>query len=383
MKKGLFFCLLTLFCLEILIAGNPKTIMLVLGSDKRDILETRTQLAYKLYQIQPIDKIIVSGGCGAHASSICEASLMFDGLVKRGVDSTKIYKEENAKSTVQNYVYSRILKDESNQNIIQHGDTVFVVSDHWHAISVASRLKKYDGVQAKFFIEGDILPKVEDKLDYVSIMNGELDNSVFIRKALWLTPQISWKHNDLTNYVMDSIVYSVNDRENKILIERSRDDVFKQLGQGSNTKEWSFIDNGKSWFVKIADNIFEVDKVSFKASKKFLWNDMIHHLPKKWLINGYNTGFIMDNKLILFSNDAVLVAVKKGRNYVFEREGTADEIIKNWPFSWGKSNVAGTALDQENKRIVLYRNREYLYLDNFLNVIQQPVKLNVKWVNSQ
>lgn len=381
MKKGLFFCLLTLFCLETLIAGTPKTIMLVLGSDKPDVLETRIQLAYKLYQIQPIDKIIVSGGCGAHASSICEATLMFDGLVKRGIDSTKIYKEENAKSTVQNYVFSRVLKDEFNQNIIQKGDTVFVVSDHWHAISVASRLKKYDDVQAKFFIEGDILPKVEDKLDYVSIMNGESDNNVFVRKALWLTPQVSWKTNGATNYVMDSMVYCVHD--NKILKEGYRDDIFKQLVPKSNTEDWTFIDSGKSWFVKISDNLFEVDKISFKVSRMFRWSDMIKDLPSKWLINGYNTGVIVGNRLILFSNDAVLFAVKKGRNYVFEKEGPAKELINNWPFSWGKSNVVGVSLDKENKRIILYRNREYLYLDNSLNVIQQPVKLNVKWVNNQ
>src|SRR5690606_40085000 len=57
---------------------------------------------------------------------------------------------------------------------------------------------------AKFFIEGDLNPKENDKLDYVSIFNGELDNERFIRNALWLTPQVSWENNDNTYYLMDS-----------------------------------------------------------------------------------------------------------------------------------------------------------------------------------
>src|SRR5690606_14468075 len=133
MYKLLLISLLILFSLHVSMASSPKTIMLVLGSDNPEILATRIQIANRLYKVQNIDKIIVSGGCGAHKSSICEASVMYNGLVQLGIEASKIYTEENAKTTVQNYVFSRVLKDEYGSNVIQQGDTVLVVSNHWHA----------------------------------------------------------------------------------------------------------------------------------------------------------------------------------------------------------------------------------------------------------
>ena len=187
MKVTLFICLLSIFPFTWNFAARPKTIMLVLGSADSVVLEKRIQIANRLHKTQHMDKIIVSGGCGAHASSICEASRMYNGLVALGVDASKIYKEENAKTTIQNYVFARLLRDESAQKIIQSGDTVFVVSDHWHAIAVAARFNTYDNVYARFYIEGDLKPKENDKLDYGSILHGEENNETFIKKALWLT----------------------------------------------------------------------------------------------------------------------------------------------------------------------------------------------------
>src|SRR5690606_20043025 len=133
--------------------SDPKTIMIVLGSDNPTILSERIEVAYRFEKERSVDKIIVSGGCGAHGSTICEATIMAEGLIKRGVDSKKIYKEENSKTTIQNYVFSRALEDEKGQRIIQPCDTVYVVSNHWHAMSVAARFEKFDDVVAYFHIE--------------------------------------------------------------------------------------------------------------------------------------------------------------------------------------------------------------------------------------
>jgi hypothetical protein len=380
MNKLLFICLLILFSLHEGMASSPKTIMLVLGSDNPEILATRIQIANRLYKVQHIDKIIVSGGCGAHKSSICEASIMFDGLVKLGVEPSKIYKEENAKTTVQNYVFSRVLKDEYGSNIIQQGDTVFVVSNHWHAVSVAARLKKYDAVHAKFFIEGDISPKENDKLDYVSIFNGELDNDKFIRNALWLTPQVSWKSNDNTYYLMDSTVYEVNDGKVVNIIQRS--DVFNDPKISSQTGAWSFIDNGNTWYIKTLDKMYVVNKSNMKVKEILSWDNFVDNIPNNWRTNGFNAGLILKDKLVLFSNNAVLVADKRDNKFVFQKQGEAEQVIAQWPFSWGKSNVSGVYYQNNSQEIHLYRNREYLKLDKQLNIIQEPLKLNVKWVNN-
>ena len=175
--------LLTVFC-------HSKTIMLVLGSADPNVLQERVHNALRLYKIQPFDDIIVSGGCAAHGSNICEATSMFDQMTAGGIPADKIHKEENAKTTVQNYIFSRALENDLGEKIIQKGDTVFVVSDHWHAISVAARLERYDGVIGRFYIEGALQPKAKDKLDYSDIFNGETDNEKFIAKGSWLTPML-------------------------------------------------------------------------------------------------------------------------------------------------------------------------------------------------
>src|SRR5690606_32080411 len=132
----------------------PHTIMLVLGSANPEILTHRTEVAYRLYRLQPFDKIVVSGGCAAHASSICEATMMHDQLVAIGVPSSIIHNEENSKTTVQNYIFSRKLRDEQDELVIQPKDSLYVITDHWHASAVAARYAQNDGVVERFFIEG-------------------------------------------------------------------------------------------------------------------------------------------------------------------------------------------------------------------------------------
>jgi len=55
--------------------NDTRTGMLVLGSANLNTLKVRVAIAYELYQSgKTFDYIIVSGGCGAHGSTICEAS---------------------------------------------------------------------------------------------------------------------------------------------------------------------------------------------------------------------------------------------------------------------------------------------------------------------
>src|SRR5690554_6445481 len=134
MKYRLFITVFSILFFSIGVVANndkakPKVGMLILGSDHLQTLEERVTLGYQLYTSDiSFDYIIVSGGCGAHGSSICEASEMFDLLAKKGVPKEKIFKEEKSKNTVQNYVYSRLLRNSDGSKLIQPGDSLYVVS---------------------------------------------------------------------------------------------------------------------------------------------------------------------------------------------------------------------------------------------------------------
>ena len=91
-----------LFILIVLVLGNSraaehKNILLLLGSADPEVLARRVDVAAQLYRIRPMDAIVVSGGCGAHGSKICEASSMALQLVSRGVPAALIFKEENSR----------------------------------------------------------------------------------------------------------------------------------------------------------------------------------------------------------------------------------------------------------------------------------------------
>lgn len=162
--------------------GRPavRTGILILGSHNKSTLAARVALGHELYS-SPLsfDYIIVSGGCGAHGSSFCEASEMTRQLTMMGVPPDKIFKEENSKSTVQNYCFSRELKANDGTPVIQKGDSLYVVSNHWHAIPVAARFSTYDSVHAVYYIKGDILPSAKDKTDYTNIYDNGLNSELF------------------------------------------------------------------------------------------------------------------------------------------------------------------------------------------------------------
>ncbi|MDG3582999.1 YdcF family protein [Galbibacter pacificus] len=159
---------------------HQRTGMLVLGSADVPTLKNRMNVALKLYNTpEKFDYIIVSGGCNAHHSGFCEATEMAEILKENHVPEAIIHKEEKSQSTIGNYCYSRSLKDESGKKVMQEGDVVFVVSNHWHAFSVAGCLQVNDKMNAKYYIEGSINPKETDKLDYTDIFKRCTEDANF------------------------------------------------------------------------------------------------------------------------------------------------------------------------------------------------------------
>lgn len=364
--------LCTVFC-------QPKTVMLVLGSADPKVLDERIQIALRLYKIQAFDDIIVSGGCAAHGSSICEASRMFDQMRASGIPEKIIHKEENAKTTVQNYIFSRVLKDESGKRIMQPGDTVFVVSNHWHAVSVAARLQKYDGVVARFFIEGSQQPKETDKLDYVNIFNGEPDNEKFIAKGTWLTPDAVWSTKDSIYYLSDNLLYVSNPDNTSYSVKKvsSERDVLKSIAL---EKDLHFIDNGNQWIIWNGSKLQHVDKSTGEKVASYDWHELLRNAPESWK-HSMNTGFIQEGTLYLFSDSKLLIANKRGKYFDFVTESSADQYFKSWPFGWGKGNVNAASINEEKNEIQLYRNMEVLTLDLKNRTVKQVKPLRLKWVN--
>ncbi len=158
---------------------NSRTGILILGSNHIPTLNERLNSGYKLFKsIEDVDYIIVSGGCDAHDSGFCEASEMKQLLENKGVSENLIYKEEKSKSTFQNYCYSRILKDEAGNLLILPGDSLYVVSNHWHAIPVAARFREYDKVNAQYYIVGEITPKPTDTVNYGKIYSEQTSDCI-------------------------------------------------------------------------------------------------------------------------------------------------------------------------------------------------------------
>ncbi len=380
MKQLLWIALCWIWGINAGIARNPKTIMVVLGSDNPTVLAERIEIAARLYHIQPLDKIIVSGGCGAHGSGICEATAMQEGLTARGIDTKKIYKEENAKTTVQNYVFSRILRDENDQRIIQPGDTVFVVSNHWHAISVAARFQKYDGVVARFYIEGSLEPKVTDKLDYVSIFHGQPDNDKFVLRGNWLTPEAVWSSKDTLYYLSGNLVYGT-DIDNSSFALQQAEQALPFLKQLCVDCSRAFIDGGKFWWIRSGERLLKVDKATKRVMEERAWEGWIKNMPSSWIKGSFSTGVLWNNTLLLFGNEKILVAKPERGGYVFAEELAAGQYFKNWPFAWGKSNVATATMDEQTEQLRLFRNMESVSVDKDLMLQGNPKPFRPKWID--
>lgn len=357
---------------------QPKNVMLLLGSANPNTLSNRVNVASRLYQTQKFDKIIVSGGCGAHASTICEASSMKNQLVLKGIPAQIIYKEENSKTTVQNYVFSRILKDENGQQIIQKNDSLFVVSDHWHAIAVAARFNKYDGVHAKFFIEGDLVPNPTDLVDYVGILNKEADNNVFIMKGTWPTPDAVFTENGIKQYVFTDRVYSISPDSLSDAKVTSLNTFMPNLPSHWQTVDAIAKDHKKGLLFIFKNLEYQVvNDQKNKAPKLSPMSNLVIDLPTD--IKSIDASFVRDNDLYLFNGSKIIIASRKGSKFKVSKIDNIKNLVTNWPYTWGNGDVTAADYDAINKVIYLYKNREVLTV-NQQNISETlPKRLTIKW----
>jgi len=83
-------------------------------------LQIRLNTAINYLQANPNTKVIVCGGQGSDESAT-EASVMADYLIKKGIESSRVYLEDRSRRTAQQFVYA-------NQ-VLPLGKTVVVTND--------------------------------------------------------------------------------------------------------------------------------------------------------------------------------------------------------------------------------------------------------------
>ena len=83
-------------------------------------LQIRLNTAFNYLQDNPNTKVIVCGGRGSDESAT-EASVMADYLIKKGIESSRVYLEDRSRRTAQQFVYA-------NQ-VLPLGKTVVVTND--------------------------------------------------------------------------------------------------------------------------------------------------------------------------------------------------------------------------------------------------------------
>lgn len=349
-----------------LVAQEARKGMLLLGSADKTTLIKRVEIAAELYQNQSdFDYIIVSGGCGAHDSSICEATEMFELLQELGVPSEIIHKEEKAKTTVQNYTYSRSLRTLRGEKIIQPQDHLIVVSNHWHAMSVAARLAEHDGLKAEYYIKGDIKPGRNAKADYSNIYDNDLGTEAYAHLGHWPKVDLSLSVPDQRG--TDSFYWAIAD-----LVYKGSSSADTTL-MAKDTPEYQLLqDLGKvdaSFFIKDENNIYFLQAGEFSVLNLQNFRMQVENKPLEEIFTDlpapFSYGFIDaasyypdSGSVFLFKADSVLqVNLKTG---VVEKSQKIKSWLPDWPFGWGSGDVDAARFDSASNRLILHRGQEYL-----------------------
>ena len=138
-------------CVFIAIYGNTDTadgtesVIMVLGCGVNGTVPTqplaaRLDIALSAYSLNPEAYILVSGGQGPQ-EDISEAKAMEKYLAERGVDLSKIIKEDRSSSTSENYKYSKEILDRRFSEY-----TVAIITNDFH-IYRAKRLAQLAGLE--------------------------------------------------------------------------------------------------------------------------------------------------------------------------------------------------------------------------------------------
>ncbi|MGV3642000.1 MAG: hemopexin repeat-containing protein [Adhaeribacter sp.] len=353
--------------------AGSKNGMLILGSDDRKTLEERVAVGYKLYASGiSFDYIIVSGGCAAHKSQICEASEMAALLQKNGVPASIIFQEAKSKNTVQNYCYSRALRKPDGSTLIQPGDNLYVVSNHWHAIPVAARFTTHDQVNARYHIEGGILPKDTDKVNYTNIYKVEVSSEDFCRSALWPTVNASYSVEDkaekkeITFHLLGDVIYRMNadgtgEKQAEKIAEAIRG-IPANWSEGIDAALYSKVLNKVYLFKGPHYLRFTPHAKTMDAGYPKPLMELVKNLPANWQQGSIDATFLnpVTNEIFLFRQEEYLqLSARSGRI----REGFPKKIttlVTNWPFSWGSGGIDAAHYNRQEGRLYLFKGKEYV-----------------------
>ncbi len=99
------------------------------GSTPSLSLYNRLTTAREWLEAHPDGKAVLSGGQGP-GEELSEAEAMYRWLLSKGIDGSRLYKEEESATTQENFICSAVLLRELNDGILPQ--TVAVVSSEYH-----------------------------------------------------------------------------------------------------------------------------------------------------------------------------------------------------------------------------------------------------------
>lgn len=117
----------------------------VRGTEPSEILQDRIDRAYTYLSENPDAICIATGGKGSD-ENISEAQCIYDHLTAMGIDGSRIWLEDQATSTIENFRYSVALIGEKTGTVPQQ---VTVLSNEFHLFR-ASIMAKDCGLEADF-----------------------------------------------------------------------------------------------------------------------------------------------------------------------------------------------------------------------------------------
>ena len=117
----------------------------VKGDEPSEILHDRIACAAEYLTASPEVICVATGGKGSD-ENISEAQCIYDHLTAMGIDGSRIWLEDKATSTIENFRYSMALIEEKTGVA---PETVTVLSNEFHLFR-ASVMAKYCGLEADF-----------------------------------------------------------------------------------------------------------------------------------------------------------------------------------------------------------------------------------------